>query len=251
MFGALPRWATAGTDDSRRRHGDWTCSSAKPPVDAEQIAHRPWVLAPRQADHAQRGAGIARRLDQALGIDELAVGGRVGIGKCKPQAMHRAPPRSRRCVSGRSTTPVIKLCRRNRRSHLQRSFDLRCHRTVAASTHCRGSHNLDTGKPTGRITRIVNCPSARARERGVSRREAKCLWPRRRSRQLKPRSCVTSRKASCRSSRSVSITGWAHAWSSATTIASSVGSRSTTYGGRWPTARRSSIPRWAGTRRAT
>ena len=28
MFGALPRWATTGTGDSRRRHGDWACSSA-------------------------------------------------------------------------------------------------------------------------------------------------------------------------------------------------------------------------------
>jgi hypothetical protein len=28
MLGALPRWATPGTGDNRRRHGDWTCSSA-------------------------------------------------------------------------------------------------------------------------------------------------------------------------------------------------------------------------------
>ena len=28
MSGALPRWATTGTGDSRRRQGDWTCSSA-------------------------------------------------------------------------------------------------------------------------------------------------------------------------------------------------------------------------------
>ena len=71
----------------------------QPPVDAEQIAHRPRALAPRQADHTQRGAGIARRLDQSLGIDELAVGGRVGIGEGQPQAMHCASPCAKRCVA--------------------------------------------------------------------------------------------------------------------------------------------------------
>ena len=250
MSGALPRWATTGTGDSRRRHGDWTCSSANRQSMPSRSHTDPWVLAPRQADHAQRGAGIARRLDQTLGIDELAVGGRVGIGECEPQAMHRAPPRLDD-VERPSTTPVIKLCRRNRRSHLQRSFDLRCRQLLPLQHTVRQpqSGHWQAHRPHPRIQITARQPGPR--ERGVSRREAKCLWPRRRRRQLKPRSCVTSRKASCRSSRSVSITGWAHAWSSATTIASSVGSRSTTYGGRWPTARRSSIPRWAGTRRAT
>ena len=72
----------------------------QPPVDAEQLAYRPRALAPRQADHAQRGAGIARRLDQSLGIDELAVGGRVGIGEGQPQAMHCASPRVKTMCGG-------------------------------------------------------------------------------------------------------------------------------------------------------
>ena len=216
MSRELPRWATMGTGDSRRRQGDWVCSSAsRQSMPSRSRPSRGFSGRARPITRSD-GAGVARRLDQSLGVDELAVGGRIRIGKGEPQAMHGAS-RAARCVAAFrdasdqavSTQPTVASA--GDRSTFDFADCCRATHTAAATTWTLAS-------PQAAIQDIAETARQPGpRERGVSRREAKCLWQRRRKRRLKPRSCATSRKACCRSSRSASTTGWAPAWSSETT----------------------------------